>query len=331
MIKHLKVIILVESLVIAALLIAVSILGFKLHNNKQEIKNGLLSPRVYSGILEPKSLLVTNYAPLRKSLDSFINENNLTVSVYVENLRNGAFTGVNERVGFPAASISKMPLAILIMKKVDDGKLSLDTMIEVNDSDKTSTWGNLYKTKDKRLPLRVVFENMLKESDNTAFNILRHYSNPEDMAPILSYVDYYSEEAINAEEGGEELITPKSIYNLYSSLYLSTILEPQSSEYILSLLTNTTFDIKKIAELPGNVTVAHKFGARYIGNVRSLHDCGIIYNGDSRLFYCVMTKDLKYDYAVQVIGAVVNKIFYYSLKARETLDQYKELDKNNNK
>ncbi|MBI2652534.1 serine hydrolase [Candidatus Woesearchaeota archaeon] len=324
--------ILIEAIIILALLVMfISLyIGVESCNKYSDFKksientnNGLLSPRIYSGLLEPKSLLITNYAPLRNSLESFISENNLTVSVYVENLRNGAFMGINERVGFPAASLSKVPLAMLIMGMIEDGELSLDTPIKINESARTSTWGTLFKVNENKLPLRVLIERMLKESDNTAYNVLRDYLNPEDMALLLSYVDYYSEEAENIKEQNDGYITPKSMYNLFSSLYLSTMLEPQNSEYILSLLVNTSFDIKKTADLPDDVVVAHKFGTRYIGKIKTFSDCGIIYNKDMRIFYCVMSKDLEYNYAVQVIGAIVNKVVYYSLNARKTLDAFK--------
>jgi len=89
-----------------------------------------------------------------------------------------------------------------------------------------------------------------------------------------------------------DLVTSASIYNFFSSLYLSTVLNPKDSEYILSLLPNTTFDIKRIANLPDNVTAAHKYGAYYAEDSKFFHDCGILYIGDSRIFYCIMTKNL---------------------------------------
>ena len=326
--KH---IIIIQAAIIILLLFLVLRLNFKgsaAGNSKTIIEkknsSGLLSPRVYAGLLTPRSLLVTNYAPLRKSLESFINDNNLTASIYVENLRNGASMGINEREGFPAASLSKVPLSIIIMRRIEDGEISLDTYVPINSSVKTSTWGALFKTNEQKLPIRVLIEKMLKESDNTALNILRQYSDLNDSSLVLSYVDYYSEESIDThDENNIELVTVKSMYNVFSSLYLSTILDSQDSEYILSLLANSTFNIKYIAQLPDDVIVAHKFGARYIDNDKAFHDCGIIYRKEMRIFYCVMTKDLNYNYAIQVAGTVINKIYEYSLNARKTLDEYK--------
>ena len=207
--------------------------------------NGLLSPRVYSRVLEPKSFLIVNYAPLRSSFEDYIKKNNLTISVYIENLRNGASIGIDGTRGFPPASLNKVPTAILIMKKVEDGNLSLNSMIPIKDSLRSSSFGDLYLTHEKQLPLHVLMEQMLSKSDDTAFKILSQYEDPNDKAFLLSYLDYYSSgNTINLSAEGREtdLVSPKSYYNVFSSLYLSSLLTPKDSEYILSLLTNTTFN-----------------------------------------------------------------------------------------
>jgi len=323
----LKSILIIETLVILMLLAYIVVP--KIINKNEAKKERLLSPRVYEGILEPKSFLIVNYAPLKNDIGSFIQKNELNVSVYIENIRSGAFVGVNERKGYSPASLNKVLTAILIMKKVEDGELSIDSEIEITDKDRSSAFGDLYKTKENKLPLRVLLEKMLKESDDTAFFVLNRMADPEDRSLIMAYMDYYSDESTDKTKPGEDseygLVTPKSMYNIFSSLYLSTILKPENSEYILSLLTNTVFDINEIADLPKNVTVAHKFATKYTGNDKFFHDCGIIYIENGRVFYCVMTKDLDSKTAIELIGAIVHDIYRYHTGTRDTLDYYKKL------
>ncbi len=326
----------IESLIIIALL---SILAALLHyststNGGQESKSiinnktNLLSPRVYAGILEPKSFMIVNYAPLKLSIESFIKKNNLNMSVYMQNLRDGALIGVDYRKGYPPASLDKVHTAILIMKRAERGELSLDTPIPINDSLRSSAYGSLYKTQSKELPLNVLMEKMLRESDDTAFKILANYVDPNDKSFLLSYLDYYSRDSTDNTFPGEDrelgLVTPKSMYNVFSSLYFSTVLEPEDSEYILSLLTDTVFDINKIAELPGNVTVAQKFALKYTKADNYLHSCGIMYIDERRLFYCVMTEGIDKKNAEAVIGAVVNSIYTYTINTRLELDKLKD-------
>lgn len=294
---------------------------------------GLLSPKIYAGIIKPKNFIVLNYEPLQTGLEKYITENNVYASVYIQNFRNGASMGIREDKGYLPASLNKIPLAILIMKKVENGELNMDALITINNSDRSATWGDLYKGDSKRLPLRILLEKMLKESDNTAFFTLHRLVNPGEVTFLFNYLNYFTEgKTANKSVSDEELLlTPKSVYNLYSSLYYSNVLEPSDSEYILSLLTNTSFNIKKIAELPANVTVAQKFGAEYDADKKYFHNCGIIYSGDTRIFYCVMTQGLSEKQAINLVGFVVNQIYYYIIYGSEQYKLYSQIEfsKNN--
>ena len=287
---------------------------------------GLLSPRVYSGLLEPKSFMIVNFAPLKEKIQSYITKNNLNVSVYVENFRNGAFMGIDEKKGFFPASLNKLPVAILIMKKIEQGELSFDTMLPIKDSDRTDSSGELYKTKEKGLTVRVLLEKLLKESDNTALRVLLHNIDLEDLQFVLDYygIDINVDLQKLQREKKPDLITPKVMSTLFLSLYFSTVLEPQNSEYILSLLRDSEFDIKKTADIPDEVIVAHKFGENYYDKNKFFHDCGIIYIGESRIFYCIMTKGMDEENSVETTGITVNEIYRYVKDIKAKLSVYKE-------
>ena len=294
----------------------------------QQNNTGLLSARVYAGILEPKNLLIVNFEPLREKLHEYITNRNLSISVYVVNLRDGADMGINENKGFPPASLNKIPVAILILKKIEKGELSFDAMLDIKDSDRSDAFGNLYKTKEKRLPLRTLFEYMLNESDDTAFYVLKNQIDQNDLKFLLSYLNYHSKNMIlpkdaNYDNAKLEYVTADSIYNVFSSLYFSTLLKANDSEYILSLLTNTVFDIRKIAGLPDDVKVAQKFGVEYGGNTRVFHSCGIMYIQKSRIFYCIMTQNLDQKEAITSLSNIVNFIYKFVIDIRKELAEYK--------
>ena len=331
----LKWVVLAESFIILVLLgvIANHYLNDKVKNPQtSNLKNDtkLLSARVYSGILEPKSLLIVNFDPLRKKLEEYTEKKNGSISIYVVNLRDGASFAINEKRGYMPASLNKVPVAILIMRKIEKGELSFNTMLEIKDSDRTDSFGNLYNSRDKELPLQLVLEKALKESDNTAFNMLLRQIDTKESRFLLEYLDYHSKDisiwhAKNETIVLSNIVTAKSVYNLFSSLYLSTVLEPEHSEYIISLLTDTIFNIKKIADLPDNVTVAQKFAAEY-DNARIFHSCGILYIDNSRIFYCVMTEGLEQENAIKTIGYTVNLIYRYIKDIRNELNAYKQIN-----
>ena len=289
----------------------------------------LLSSRVYSKILEPGSFLLVDFTLLKDRLTEYITENKYDISVYVENLKSGSSFGINERKAFLPASLNKVLLAILVMRKVERKELNLDAMMDIHESDRTDTAGALYLRPEKRLPLKDLLKYMLNESDNTAFNILRRYVDTKDTSFIIKYTGYPIGKGIGVMNLGTDSensrITPKSMYNIFSSLYLSTILQPQHSEFILSALTDTAFDIEKLAQLPDDVTVAHKFGVRYTSGEKLFHDCGIMYihSKEMRLFYCIMTENLDKDTATEALGEIVRAVYFYRLDARNKFDHYK--------
>ncbi|MBI2650423.1 serine hydrolase [Candidatus Woesearchaeota archaeon] len=326
MIIRLKWVVAVQAVIIVVLVAVTA--NYYLEKNKIEKarNNGLLSQRIYSGLLEPKSFLIVSFAGLKENIQSYIIKNKLNASVYVENFRNGAYMGINERNGFFPASLIKLPVAILITKKIENGELSFDTMLEIKDSDRTNSFGELYKTEEKQLPVGVLLEKMMKESDNTAFKILLRQLDVDDFQLIL---DYYNID-VNADfQDGEaakhqNLLSPKAMSTLFSSLYFSTVLEPENSEHLLSLLSDSAFDVGKAANIPSDVTIAHKFGDTHYGDFRYFHDCGIIYINESRVFYCIMTKELDEKQATEAIGRIVNEIYTYVKNTRARFDDYKD-------
>ena len=311
--------------VIEAVLI-ILLLGFIMHsfiqdkNADEQKQNGLLSQKVYIGILEPKNMMIVNFKPLKTNIQNYIKENKISASVYVENLRNGAFMGIGEKTGFFPASLNKLPVAILVMKKIEEGDFTLDTKLEIKDEDRTDSSGTLYKTAEKEISIRILLEKLLKDSDNTALRAFLRNLDLEDLQFIL---DYYGIDISVENQKNENLITPKAISNMFLSLYFSTILEPDNSEYLLSLMTDTVFDIKTVAGLPDDIKVSHKFGENYYEENKFFHDCGIIYIQESRIFYCIMTNGLDEGQSVESIGAITNEIYRYVIETKANIDDYK--------
>lgn len=321
MIIKLRHLVIVETLLIFILLGAFSAYYLIDKHAEQKSSEGLLSPRIYTGVLQPKSFLIMHFKPLKQKITDYIVKNNINASVYVENLRNGAFMGINERNEFVPASLNKLPVAILIMKNIENENLSLDTKLQIRDSDRASGYGDLYKTPEKELPLKLVLEKLMKESDNTALRMLLHYVDLEDLQFVF---DYYGMDLTILNDGSKhtDLVSPKELSGLFSSLYFSTVLEPENSEYILSLMEDSEVDIKKMAAIPDDVRLAHKFGANYYQNNQFFHDCGIMYIDDSRILYCIMTKGSDQEKSSRAIATIVHDIYEYVISAKSKISDY---------
>lgn len=277
----------------------------ELHYNE-----ALVSPRISSGLLEPKNYLILNLDPLKDSMDNYIRQNNLNASVYVTNLRDGASFGINSNTPFEPASLNKLIFAMVIAKKIErhEYPMDFDTMLEVRPEDRDSHAGILYKTASNEMSVKDLLYAMLSDSDNTAFNVLSREVTPEQIVTATNYFGFYHVEngQINSHQ-----VTVRSVSNIFRSLYLSTFLETNYSEFILDSLANSTLNVKKYANLPNDVVVAHKYGNYYTNRERIFADCGIIYYGEKRFLYCIMIDGLDGDDAMSSIGEMVNGLFSY--------------------
>jgi beta-lactamase class A len=272
----------------------------------------LLSPRIYTGILQPNNYLMLNFESLKQHFQKYITDNNLNISLYVLNLGDSASFGINSNEEFEPASLNKLPIAILILKKIENGKLTLDTELEIKDYHRDSKSGTLYNSEINRMSVNDLLYYMLSKSDNTAFRVLEEQVTLDDLESLSLYLGYYTKHINNIPFDNIYKITPKSTANLFLSLYLSTDLQPEHSDLILSLLMNTSFDINKYANL-SDVPISQKYGSYYAGNESFFHDCGIMYIQESRIFYCIMTRELDEEKASKSIGAIVHDIYSYVL------------------
>jgi len=319
--NKLKVIALVQIFIIIVLLVLLVFHPFStadsikesFYCNKYLYQPGmcLLSPSINSGILDSKNYLILNFEPLKDTINTYIEKNNLDLSMYVLDLPSRATFGINSNKTYFPASFNKLPIAILILKKVEEGKLSLDTILSIKDSDRDPSSGSLYTTNKAQMSVRDLLYYMLKESDNTAFNTLQEQLTVQDLDYISSYLNY----DVNN-------ISPKMASNIFLSLYSSTILNPDDSQMILSFLTNTSLDINYYANIPDNIIISHKYGLFYPketdSNLTIFNDCGIIYNGKERILYCIMSEGITDENnAISSVGVILNGIYNYVLEGQQ--------------
>ena len=231
-------------------------------------------------------------------------------------MRDGASFGINEKEPIEALSLNKLPIAMIILEKVEKGELSLDTKLPITNEDRDILSGTLYAQQVNELSVKELLRYMLQESDNTALWVLLKQVNLAELNRFTNYVGYYKNNMNYLESSDSFLVSAKTTSNLFISLYLSTVLKPENSELILSYLTNTTFNVKKYAKLPDNVIVSQKYGEFYINNKNIFHSCGIMYIENSRIFYCIMTDGLQREKARDTVGILVNKIYNYVIKAK---------------
>jgi beta-lactamase class A len=234
--------------------------------------------------------VATEYILARQQVDP-----TLRVAVYVRDLDNGAWVGVNDRALFFPSSLTKVAVMIrtLLREEEEPGTLERellfpgpesmvgeDTMREAPDS--------LRLHAGQRYSIAELLRRMIVYSDNYAFQLIVDDGGSEGVSKML-----YDLSADQYVEDGRFYYDAHTVARLLRSLYDSSLLSRRHSEFALDLLTKARFGEGMRMTLPPDVTVASKFGfhASTVNGRRhhELHECGIVYRPRAPYVICVMT------------------------------------------
>lgn len=243
-------------------------------------------------------------------------------AIYFRDLENGPTLGINEHANFAPASLLKVPLLLAFLARSEEQPELLEKKLTYRTTQEVII--------NQLIPPRVsIQENtqysvhdlltyLIKYSDNKAYIILMKY-----LQQISPDFDLFSDTVqslgiINPEGILEETISVKSYASIFLQLFHASFLnKKETSELALGFLTNTDFTTGIVAGVPKDITVAHKFGERseFDGNIKQLHDCGIVYYPDNPYLVCIMTRGRELDQLSKTI-AEISKMIYEEFDSR---------------
>lgn len=139
---------------------------------------------------------------LQQSLVAVDEAHSGELGVYVKDLSSGVTVSLRGEESWYLASGIKVPVAIAVLRAVEQGRLSLDTTVRLAESDYVDGAGHTNRRRPgSRLPVRFLLEQMLVYSDNTAsdlliglvgleqVNQLVHQQSPEGFGTITTLAD----------------------------------------------------------------------------------------------------------------------------------------------
>lgn len=282
------------------------------------------------------SLLVCDFSPkvskegyakleteLRVFIDNETKKQNVTaVSVYFRDLQYGPTLSINGSADYAPASLLKLPMLI--------------TYLSLSESNPEILKQNIFFAKNMALtqeyyppavPLKegtsytveALLESMIIYSDNNAYYLLNQYLNQLSPSTDLLKQTYLDLGIIDPKNWLDNTVNVKSYASIFTQLFNATFLDKKAtSEAALSLLNKSDFDNGIKAGIPANLEVAHKFGERsnINGNIKQLHDCGIIYYPGNPYLLCVMTQGYDFNTLSATIKTV-SKMVYEEFNSRE--------------
>jgi beta-lactamase class A len=229
------------------------------------------------------------------------------VAVYFRDLNNGPWFGINQSALFSPASLIKVPLMMTFYKMSEKDPNLLNTKIKVTDVDE-----NLYNSEDIQPDLKLnvgqeytidqLIDQMIINSDNNAYNILKEYAGEQNFYEIFNDLNI----DLSKIDSNGNVISIHDYSAFFRILYNSSYLNQDNSEKALNLLSRTTYKNALVAGVPSTATVSHKFGERSYSstNEKQLHDCGIIYAAKNPYILCVMSRGNDLDQLSKVISNI---------------------------
>lgn len=263
------------------------------HIGGYEFISPLLECRAPSSKLR-SSLVLEN--KIKELIEQEIKEGNISqASVYLRDLNNGPWIGVNEKEEFTPASLMKVPLLISYLKKAEVEPELLDKKIKIIMNQDLALSPNITPLRQvvtgEEYSVRELLEYMIKYSDNLATNTLLVNMDEQFFNKV-----YYDVGLNPLEQSAfKDFITVRDYAGFFRILYNASYLSRDSSEYALKLLNQTSFKQALVAGLPLEVKIAHKFGERRFVDMLQLHDCGVVYRPGNPYLICVMTKGLNFN------------------------------------
>ncbi len=276
-------------LLIILLLANLTTAGFLIYHNRptaiRSFKNPypLIDP---SRSFTQQSDYIVNIQPLREKLRDIAKEyGDDSISIYIEFLNTGGNISINPETYIWPASLAKVPLALAVMKKIEDGDWTLTNELVLMPGDADEKSGDLDNPlSEYPIGTRFTIEKLLKEllvkSDNTAYYILLRNLHQDDLKKVIESLGM---ESLFTPEGK---VSAKEYSRILRSLYTASFLKRENSTYILNLLDEATFDDFLFQAIPSNISFAHKYGENL--SLMTFSDSGIVYLSNRPYIISVM-------------------------------------------
>nr|AIA13845.1 ClassA_beta_lactamase [uncultured bacterium] len=246
-----------------------------------------------------------------------------------------AIVSLNADQRFPMQSVYKLPIALVVLRRVDRGALALEQRVRVEQSDFISARQHSpIRDKNPRgveMSLRDLLRFAISESDGTASDVLMRLAGGADVITRelrelgvsgVMVVNTEKELGENQSLQHQNWATPESMLVLLRALQEGRGLSVQSRILLLQLMAESTPGPRRLkGRLPPGTVVAHKTGTSGTekGMTAATNDVGLITLPDGRhLAIAVFVSDSPADESVRegVIARIARAAWDWSTQAR---------------
>lgn len=227
-------------------------------------------------------------------------------AIYIDDFGAYGHLGINEAKIFLPASVYKVPLAMVVLKDVDDGKTTLEHSYLVTDSEKKYDFDVLSEREGNyNISLDSLLDYLIRYSDNTAMTTLEHrfggvYNLQGRMVNELGVITFTRL---------PHQVTAKDVASVFQVLYEDDYLSEESRDYLLNLLKTVVpwLNDRIPAGIPEEIEVAHK-----IGNLEGVHqDAGIVFGKERDYIIVILNKNINPGTAREKVKQIAELSYEY--------------------
>lgn len=275
---------------------------------------------------------------LRQQLNQIISSKNATVGISIKGIEDKDTLSINGNLKAPMMSVFKFHIALAVLNKVDEGKLSLTQEVFIKKKDlHENTWspmredfpdGNVNLTLDKLLRYTV------SHSDNNGCDILidlvggtkvvQKFINQQG---IKDFVIKVNENQMRSWKNlYVNTTTPLATTALLEKFYKGEILKESTTKYLYQIMVETSRGLTWMkAGLPENTELAHRTGISGTNddNLRvAMNDIGIVKLPNGKHFILsVYLKNIteKQEDTEKIIADITKATWDYFVKKTEQI------------
>lgn len=193
---------------------------------------------------------------IKKYLESRIG----TYSFFFEDLDSGFTYGYNENVQMTSAGCMKLPIAVSVIKYVQDGNCSFLDKVKIEEKDKIYGTGILHEFDNRDYTVFELLVAMLIQSDNTAANKLIDIVGMDRINEDISSLGLKNtilnrktsdERAVST--GVENITSAYDLAKIWKILYKAEFLDEKNSQMLIDILQRQQMKNKLALYIPDDL------------------------------------------------------------------------------
>ena len=183
-----------------------------------------------------------------------------TYSFFFKDLESGFSYGYNENVQMTSAGCMKLPIAVSVIKYVQDGNCSFLDKVEIEEKDKIYGTGILHEFDNRDYTVFELLVAMLIQSDNTAANKLIDIVSMDRINEDISALGLKNtrlnrktsdERAVST--GVENITSAYDLSKIWEILYKGEFLDEKNSQMLIDILQRQQMKNKLALYIPDDL------------------------------------------------------------------------------